>query len=217
MKETPSAPIWLQFLGGAGTVTGSLYLVRAGSHTFLLECGLFQGPRQQARQINSTFPFSPQDVEFLLLSHAHIDHSGNIPTLARQGFRGKIYTTSATADLASVMLADSAHIQVEDVEFLNRKLSLSEEATLKPLYTPEDVQASLPKFESLPYQEAFRIDSDLAFTFFDAGHILGSSITDSNLFHRRSGSQTFAHPSGSSSGRGCRLSPGREYVRHLPS
>jgi len=176
MNQTSSQPILLKFLGGAGTVTGSMYLVRAASHTFLLECGLFQGPRQQARQINSTFPFLPKDIEFLLLSHAHIDHSGNIPTLVKQGFGGKIYATSATADLASVMLADSAHIQFEDVEYLNRKLGLWGEATLKPLYTPEDVQACLPNFESLPYREEKKVDPYLSFTFFDAGHILGSSI-----------------------------------------
>jgi hypothetical protein len=125
MKEAPSAPIWLQFLGGAGIVTGSLYLVRAGSHTFLLECGLFQGPRQQARQINSTFPFSAQDVEFLLLSHAHIDHSGNIPTLVRQGFRGKICTTSATADLASAQTTAlySLHRGVKEPESHAESLS----------------------------------------------------------------------------------------------
>ena len=176
MNQTSSEPILLKFLGGAGSVTGSMYLVRAASHTFLLECGLFQGPRQQAHQINSTFPFMPKDMEFLLLSHAHIDHSGNIPTLVKQGFRGKIYSTSATADLASVMLVDSAHIQIEDVEYLNRKLGLWGEAALKPLYAPEDVQAALPSFVSLPYQEERKVDPYLSFTFFDAGHILGSSI-----------------------------------------
>ena len=176
MNQTSSEPILLKFLGGAGSVTGSMYLVRAASHTFLLECGLFQGPRQQAHQINSTFPFMPKDMEFLLLSHAHIDHSGNIPTLVKQGFRGKIYSTSATADLASVMLVDSAHIQIEDVEYLNRKLGLWGEATLKPLYAPEDVQAALPSFVSLPYQEERKVDPYLSFPFFDAGHILGSSI-----------------------------------------
>jgi metallo-beta-lactamase family protein len=115
-------------------------------------------------------------VQFLLLSHAHLDHSGNILTLVKQGFAGKIYATSATADLASVMLADSAHIQMEDVEYLNRKLGLWGESTLKPLYAPEDVQACLSNFVGQPYQEERKVDPYLSFTFFDAGHILGSSI-----------------------------------------
>ncbi len=176
MNRTSTEPILLQFLGGAGNVTGSMVLVRAASHTFLLECGLFQGSRQEARRVNSLFPFAPRGIEFLLLSHAHLDHSGNIPTLVKQGFTGKIYATSATTDLASVMLADSAHIQVEDVEYLNRKLGLWGEAALKPLYGPEDVRACLPEFISQPYQEERKVDSDLSFAFFDAGHILGSSI-----------------------------------------
>ncbi len=134
------------------------------------------GPPQGDRQINSTFPFAPRDIEFLLLSHAHLDYSGNIPTLVKQGFSGKIYATSATADLASVMLADSAHIQAEDVEYLNRKLGLWGEATLKPLYAPEDVQACLPNFASQPYQEQRKVILTFLFSFFDAGHILGSSI-----------------------------------------
>jgi metallo-beta-lactamase family protein len=141
-----------------------MYLAKAASHTFLLECGLFQGPRQGARQINFTFSFVPRDMEFLLLSHARLDHSGNIPTLVKQGFSGKIYATSATADLASLMLTDSARIRIEDVEYLNRKLGLWGEATLKPLYAPEDVQACLPNFVNQPYQEQTKIDLCLSFT-----------------------------------------------------
>ena len=177
MRQGPSSgQISLRFLGGVGTVTGSLHLVDLGSCTLLLECGLFQGPRRRAWEVNTTFSFSPPEIDLLLLSHAHLDHAGNIPTLVKQGFAGKIYATYATVDLASLMLADSAHLQAEDVSYLNRRQSLWGEAALKPLYTPEEVAAALPHFWAVPYQQEVRIEPGLSFAFLDAGHILGSAL-----------------------------------------
>ena len=112
----------IQFIGAARTVTGSMHLVRTEDTTFLIDCGLFQGKRKEAFELNRTFDlFNPDEIDFVILTHAHIDHSGNLPTLVKYGFKGKIYSTFATRDLVSVMLRDSAHIQETDIEFVNKK------------------------------------------------------------------------------------------------
>src|SRR5262245_41929433 len=111
----------ITFWGAAHTVTGSMHLLDAGGKKYLFDCGFYQGRRAEARERNSTFPFAPKDIHALILSHAHIDHCGNIPNLVRQGFSGPIYCTPATRDLMAVMLGDSAKIQEEDAEYLNRK------------------------------------------------------------------------------------------------
>ncbi len=113
--------IKLTFWGAARTVTGSMHHVETGGKRFLLDCGMYQGRRQEAFERNSNFPFPPFDIEAVILSHAHIDHSGNLPNLVHQGFRGPIYTTSATIDLCLAMLADSAYLQEKDAEFCNRR------------------------------------------------------------------------------------------------
>ena len=112
----------IQFIGAAQTVTGSMHLVRTGSTNFLIDCGLYQGKRKLAFEINRNFDyFDPAEIDFVILSHAHIDHSGNLPTLVKNGFKGEIYSTFATRDLVAVMLRDSAHIQEKDVEYVNKK------------------------------------------------------------------------------------------------
>jgi len=112
----------ITFIGAAQTVTGSMHLIEVNNKKFLLDCGLYQGRRKEAFEINRNFDFfNPSEIDFVILSHAHIDHAGNLPSLVKKGFTGKIYSTFATRDLASVMLQDSAHIQEKDVEFVNKK------------------------------------------------------------------------------------------------
>ena len=130
--------------GAVRTVTGSMHLVEANGERILLDCGLFQGKRAEARERNTHFPFNPREITALVVSHAHIDHIGNIPNLVKQGFEGRITCTHATKDLAEVMLADSGHIQEKDAEFLNRrsakKGSHGSQEVVEPLYTVADVQ-----------------------------------------------------------------------------
>jgi metallo-beta-lactamase family protein len=162
------------FHGAAGTVTGSMHLVELGRRRLLLDCGLFQGHRAEAYQRNRHFPFAPSDIDAVVLSHAHIDHCGNLPSLVRQGFRGAIYCTPATRDLIAVMLADSAGIQAEDATYLNRKRR-PDEPKIEPLYTLREVQRTLRACESIPYDRSFDLGKGASFTFADAGHLLGSA------------------------------------------
>ncbi len=112
----------IQFIGAAQTVTGSMHLVKTGTTTFLVDCGLYQVKRKEAFEINRTYDlFDPLEVDFIILTHAHIDHSGNLPTLVKNGFKGKIYSTFATRDLATIMLRDSAYIQEKDIEYVNKR------------------------------------------------------------------------------------------------
>jgi metallo-beta-lactamase family protein len=153
MKNTASSATGLSvtFWGAARTVTGSQHLLEVAGRKILLDCGSFQGKRAEARKINSTFPFAPHEIDALVLSHAHIDHCGNIPNLVRQGFSGPIYCTPATRDLTAVMLADSAKIQEEDAEFWNLKRKKGDPLT-EPLYTIKDADRTveLDSFHSLP-------------------------------------------------------------------
>jgi len=164
--------IRLHFYGAAQTVTGSQFLLEVNGRRLLLECGLFQGHRAEAYERNRTFPFDPEQVHAVLLSHAHIDHSGNLPNLVRQGFTGPIYATAATIDLANVMLRDSAHIQEDDIAFLRRKKHTNQ---LEPIYTLEDVLEVLPLFRSVPYQRPFEPLPGVRVEFVEAGHMLGSA------------------------------------------
>ncbi|MCX7797412.1 MAG: MBL fold metallo-hydrolase [Melioribacter sp.] len=167
----------IQFIGATQTVTGSMHLIKACGKKFLLDCGLFQGKRKEAFELNRTFDFfDPKEIDFVILSHAHIDHSGNLPTLVKKGFNGKIFTTFATRDLAAIMLQDSAHIQIKDVEFVNKKRKKRGQNLFEPLYTLDDVFQTLKLFVGLNYHHEFEISSGINLTFFDAGHILGSSI-----------------------------------------
>jgi metallo-beta-lactamase family protein len=170
--NTPSVTFW----GAAHTVTGSMHLLEANGHKYLLDCGLYQGPRSEARQRNCCFPFSPRDITAVVLSHAHIDHSGNLPNLVRQGFRGPIYCTPATRDLMAVMLADSAKIQEEDAEFLNRHREHGQ-PRIEPIYDRADAHRTVGQAHAIPYERTFQINGGPAARFVDAGHLLGSAMT----------------------------------------
>lgn len=173
MKET----VRLQFWGAARTVTGSKHLVTVNGQRLLLDCGLFQGRRRNTYERNLNFPFDPKDIDALVLSHAHIDHSGNIPNLVKRGFQGPIYATFATRDLCSAMLRDSAHIMEGDVAYLNKKRARRGEPPVEPLYTISDATACLSYFVALGYERPLQVLPGVRMTFFDAGHILGSALT----------------------------------------
>lgn len=165
----------IHFDGAAQTVTGSQHLLEVNGGRLLLECGMFQGRRADTYTINRHFPFSPAGVDAVILSHAHIDHSGNLPNLVKQGFRGPIYATPATTDLADVMLRDSGHIQEADAEYINRKNVLKGRPLVDPLYTMADAEAVSEFFRPVRYMEAFEPVAGVTARFFDAGHILGSA------------------------------------------
>src|SRR5262245_60947500 len=143
-------PPTVTFWGAARTVTGSMHLHEANGQRILLDCGLYQGKRAEAHERNSNFPFKPSQIDAVILSHAHIDHCGNLPNLVRQGFDGPIICTPATRDLASIMLQDSAKIQEEDAEYLNRHRGKGE-AKVTPLYERNDVNRTMRCFVSVPY------------------------------------------------------------------
>lgn len=169
--------IALTFLGGAGTVTGSKYLVKARRRQFLLDCGLFQGPKNLRLRNWSELTFAPRELDAVLLSHGHLDHSGYLPLLAKAGFQGPIYCTTGTADLIEVLLRDSAHLQMEDAERANRHGDSKHRPAL-PLYTTEDAEAALRLLKTQPYGERFAADESTHVTFRRAGHILGSATID---------------------------------------
>lgn len=165
----------IEFQGAARTVTGSMHLLHINNRRILLDCGLFQGRRSEASERNRTFPFDPRSIDAVVLSHAHIDHSGNLPGLVRHGFNGPIYATPATFDLCTIMLTDSGYIQQKDAEFLNKKLAKKGSPLIEPLYTPTDVANTLKLFRTVPYQKEFDVQPNVSVQYFDAGHILGSA------------------------------------------
>jgi metallo-beta-lactamase family protein len=165
----------IEFQGAARTVTGSMHLIHFQEKLVLLDCGLFQGKRAEANERNKTFPFDPASVSAVVLSHAHIDHSGNLPHLVRHGFKGPIYATPATRDLCAIMLADSGHIQEKDAEYLNKKLARQHASPIEPLYTAQDAVAALEQFKSIPYEKEFDVLPNCSAKYSDAGHILGSA------------------------------------------
>lgn len=165
----------LQFFGGARTVTGSRFLFHINGSRLLLECGLYQGRRKDTYERNLSFPFAPESVDAVVLSHAHIDHSGNLPNLVKQGFAGPIYATPATIDLCRLMLLDSAYIQEKDVEFVNKIRRRHGEPPVEPLYDKAAAEAALQRFEPVEYVETREIAPGVSLTFRDAGHILGSA------------------------------------------
>jgi metallo-beta-lactamase family protein len=167
--------IQLQFQGAARTVTGSMHMLTVGGKTVLLDCGIYHGRRQEAHERNSRFPFDPSSIAAVILSHAHIDHSGNLPGLVRQGFRGPIYATHATKSLCEVMLKDSAHIQERDAEFITKRHKAKGLPPVEPLYTQEDVENTLPLFQGTDYSRTFTAEDGIECRFEDAGHILGSA------------------------------------------
>jgi metallo-beta-lactamase family protein len=165
----------LQFQGAARTVTGSMHMLTVGGATILLDCGIYHGHRLEAWQRNSIFPFDPSTIDAVVLSHAHIDHSGNLPGLVKQGFRGPIYCTRATRSLCEVMLRDSAFVQQRDVEFINKKHRKKQLPPVELLYDEKDVDATLPLFHQVDYSAAFEVGEGVSCRFEDAGHILGSA------------------------------------------
>ncbi len=165
----------LHVLGAAHTVTGSEYLLEVNGHRLLLECGLFQGRRSDTFEKNLHFGYNPKTVDAMILSHAHIDHSGNLPNLVKNGFNAPIYATPATVELADIMLQDSARIQEMDVAFVNKKRSQRRELLVEPLYTMQDAIDVRPLFVKKNYNEAFTPIPGVRAHLVDAGHILGSA------------------------------------------
>jgi len=165
----------IRFYGAARTVTGSMHLLEINDHKLLLDCGLFQGRRKESFTRNRTFPFRPDEIDAVILSHAHIDHSGNLPNLVKQGFNGPIYTTSATAHLDNIMLLDSGYIHEKDAEYLNKKLQKQGKPLIEPLYTKEDAARVTPLFQCVNYEEYFEPAPGVKAHLVDAGHILGSA------------------------------------------
>ena len=161
----------LTFHGAAGEVTGSCHLLEAAGKRILLDCGLFQGRREEARKKNTNFPAGIEKVDAVILSHAHIDHAGRLPLLIHKGYRGPIYCTPATRDLSAYMLADAGHIQESDAAFLVRR----GQADAKPLYTMADAAKVVEQMISVPYDRPFDLFPGIRFGFSDAGHILGSA------------------------------------------
>ncbi|MDF2378890.1 MAG: MBL fold metallo-hydrolase [Candidatus Gracilibacteria bacterium] len=178
MSETTQG-LNISFHGAAGEVTGSKHLITtpAGSK-ILLDCGLFQGKRVEAAEKNKEFGFDPSDIDAVLLSHAHIDHSGLLPKLAKDGFSGKIYTTDGTMDLCDAMLHDSARIQEEDEAYFNRNKDTLPDTFVKrePLYRTEDVDRVLKQFVGVKYREKIQVTPDIEAEFYDAGHVFGSGV-----------------------------------------
>lgn len=167
----------ITFWGAARAVTGSQHMLHVNGQRILLECGLFQGHRAEAFQRNRNLPFDAQRVDAMILSHAHIDHCGNIPTLCKSGFRDDIHCTMATADLVSIMLRDSAYINLKDVEYVNKKHKRKGLPPVEPLYTTEEAEASLDCLVGHSYNRWFPVANGVRATLRDAGHILGSAIT----------------------------------------
>ena len=161
--------------GAALEVTGSQHVLEVNGKKILLDCGLFQGHRKEAFEKNQEFKFEPSEIDVMLLSHAHIDHSGNIPHLVKEGFQGVIYCTEATKDLCSVMLMDSAYIQEMDAKYVAKKIK-DPLVPVEPLYTQEDAEYSLKFFKDLPFGKNFKLFDGVEVTFQEAGHVLGSAM-----------------------------------------
>lgn len=165
----------IRFCGAARTVTGSMHLLDTGREKVLMDCGIFQGPREDSEEKNRRFLFNPKEISTTLLSHAHLDHSGNLPSLVKQGFEGPILATRATCDLCQVMLRDSAHIQEADIVFVNKRRRQQGLPPKEPLYTLEDAEQAISRFVPVDYDQPVEV-AGLRATYRDAGHILGSAM-----------------------------------------
>lgn len=166
------------FFGATKTVTGSNFLVEGGGKKFLVDCGLYQGTAKEEIKNNEPFPYDIEDIDFMLLTHAHIDHSGRIPKLYKDGYRKPIFATNATCDLCAIMLPDSGHIQETETEWKNRKRLRRGEDLLVPIYDAETAAKSLELFRGVEYDQIIEIDDDIHFRFNDAGHMLGSATIE---------------------------------------
>ena len=170
----------INFLGAAQNVTGSKHLIQTQGYNLLLDCGLYQGKRDESNKLNSTLPFPAKEISAAILSHAHLDHCGTLPILVKNGFEGKIYCTPATAEIAKYIMSDSAEIQKQDALYFN-KHAVSPADYITPIYTEEDVQKVVEHFEPIDYfrqsNQWTSLNENIRFKFYDAGHILGSAIT----------------------------------------
>ena len=178
----------ITFLGATKTVTGSNILIEAAGKKFLVDCGMWQGKAEIEEQNAENFEYSPQEIDFMLLTHAHIDHSGRIPKLYNEGFRNKIYAHKATCDLCALMLPDSGHIQEMESQWKNKKRKRKGEREIPPMYTAEEAAKSLEIFEPIQYDEIIEITPEIHVRFNDAGHMLGSSIIE--LWVKEDGKET---------------------------
>ncbi len=165
----------INFHGAAHTVTGSQHLIEVNGHKLLLDCGLYQGRRVDTYARNLNFRYSPRSVDAVILSHAHIDHAGNLPNLVKQGYEKNIFATHATVDLASLMIRDSGRIQESDAEFVNKKRAQRGDDPIDPLYTEQDAEDAAGLFKGVEYGEAFQPIPGVIARFYEAGHILGSA------------------------------------------
>lgn len=170
----------ISFFGAAGEVTGSQHLIETDTLRVLLDCGFFQGHRAEARMKNERFLCHPKELSGVILSHAHADHCGNLPGLYKAGYRGPIFCTPATADIAHIMLLDSSHIQQEDARYLQQRLS-PDHPPVEPLYDDDDVAGVIDCMETIPYGQWHDLSKDFRLKFSDAGHILGSAITEMEI------------------------------------
>ena len=168
----------ITFLGAAKTVTGSNFLVEAAGKKFLVDCGMYQGKTAEEMENSDPFLYDVSEIDFVILTHAHIDHSGRIPKLYNEGYRNKVYATKATCDLCSIMLPDSGHIQEVEIEWKNRKRMREGKENLPPLYTAEEAYKCLEIFEPVNYDDIVEIDDNISIRFNDAGHMLGSAIIE---------------------------------------
>ena len=166
----------LQFLGATERVTGSLYLLQAGDSRILLECGLVQGVADEEAHNREPFPFDPQAIDAVVISHSHIDHSGRVPLLVKQGYAGPVYTHAASKALCDIMLPDSGYLNEKEAEWENKKRARQGKSPIRPLYTREEAEASISQFRGLEYEMPVEIAPGLSLTLYDAGHILGASI-----------------------------------------
>ena len=168
----------IEFYGASSGVTGSCHILRNAGKTILLDCGLIQGRREEMEKNRRPFPFAPDDIDAVVLSHGHIDHSGRIPLLVKQGYSGPIYTQNATADLLDILLQDSAYLQEKDAFYLNKRRKRDKKTLIEPLYSVNDAQNALRNIVNLRYHEKIEILAGVQIRFQDAGHILGSSSVE---------------------------------------
>jgi metallo-beta-lactamase family protein len=189
----------INFFGATRTTTGSMYLFEINGKRLLLECGLFQGHREETMERNRKFPFDPRKVDVAVVSHAHIDHIGNLPNLCKQGYQGNIFCTSATRDLASIMLVDSANIQEADAAYVSRKRAKQGLPPVEPLYTTRDAEKVVQQFVTINYDRPFQVLDGVTVTFRDAGHILGSAQVVLDI---REGGKSFRYLFSGDVGRG---------------